>query len=358
MIGALVFNVIAVFFAWLESSWNFKHGLKFSLFVIFLFLALRYDYGNDYMGYLAEMLRLKNGSNSIYYKGNEIGWFILNNIFKPFGFFALQIFLAAFSSIVIFRFVKKYVPQQYYWLAIFLYVFTPGIMLTLSSAMRQQVAVVIFLLAIDFLINRKYFYYLLLVFIATLFHSSAFFLFILVFIGFVNFKVDLLFSFLFLILFIVPFYLKDEIYFKLTWLTESYFDFYSSYTKEANFDIGVGLGFALSIFEYIIIYYVGFNYVNVSNSVFFRLALVSMLLLPIGFTGIPLIGRLNFYLLPVFMVVYPQVIAKIQTVYFRFGFICIISLFVLYQFFIFFESPIWEKSFGTYHTIFSASEFY
>ena len=34
MIGTLIFNSIAVFFAWLESNGKCKHGLKFSLFTI------------------------------------------------------------------------------------------------------------------------------------------------------------------------------------------------------------------------------------------------------------------------------------------------------------------------------------
>jgi hypothetical protein len=33
MLGTLLFNLITVFFAWLESARIFKHGLKFAVFV-------------------------------------------------------------------------------------------------------------------------------------------------------------------------------------------------------------------------------------------------------------------------------------------------------------------------------------
>lgn len=33
MLGTLLFNLIAVFFAWLESARIFKHGLKFAVYV-------------------------------------------------------------------------------------------------------------------------------------------------------------------------------------------------------------------------------------------------------------------------------------------------------------------------------------
>ena len=76
----LVVGIISVFFAWLESSGRWRHGLKSSLFIIFIFLALRYDFGNDYMGYFEYFKDINSNENLnlITVKGTEIGWVYLN----------------------------------------------------------------------------------------------------------------------------------------------------------------------------------------------------------------------------------------------------------------------------------------
>jgi len=130
MIGTLIFNMIALLFAWLESSGRYKNGLKISFFTIFLFLSLRYNFGNDYMGYLNSFLETNSYNtfnlSSISYKGYEIGWVLLTRLFGPIGFFAMTAILAALTCIVFYRFIRKYVPPQYYWISIFLYVFSPS----------------------------------------------------------------------------------------------------------------------------------------------------------------------------------------------------------------------------------------
>ena len=58
MITVAIFNMFAVFFAFLAGSRRDKFWLKVSFVVIFLFLALRYDYGNDYDAYLQGFLNI------------------------------------------------------------------------------------------------------------------------------------------------------------------------------------------------------------------------------------------------------------------------------------------------------------
>lgn len=259
MIVTLLFNIIAVFFAWLQDTKHFKHGLKLSLFTVFLFLALRYDFGNDYMGYLENFLDVNRYSIwdvTLYkIKGNELGWVYLNRLFGPFGFFAMQAFLAGFTCIVIYKFITKYVPHKYYWFAVFLYVFQPYNMLVLSSAMRQQVAGIFFLIAFNLIVEKKWILYLITIAIASLFHSSAMFFFPFILLAYSNRKISYLQVLIIFLLFVLPMVFMQEIFGTLEFLVLKYFDFYEGYTKDTDFSINVGLGFVLNILIYLVIIY-------------------------------------------------------------------------------------------------------
>ena len=132
----LIVGIISVFFAWLESIGKWKHGLKFSLFTIFIFLALRYDFGNDYMGYFEFFEDIDSyktlNLNLITVKGTEIGWIYLNKFFGLFGehgFFLMIAFLAAVTCYILYRFIKNMFRQNITGL-LFIYVFDPTICLS------------------------------------------------------------------------------------------------------------------------------------------------------------------------------------------------------------------------------------
>ena len=144
MIAVAIFNIIVVFFAYQARHKRTEFFLKVSFGLIFLFLALRYDYGNDYSAYLKGFLEVNRVETIDYfdkYLHFDPGWIFLCRIFWPFGFFAMMAVLALFNCFVYYRFIRKYVPPVYYWFAVFLYVFNPYFMLVHSSAMRQSLAI-------------------------------------------------------------------------------------------------------------------------------------------------------------------------------------------------------------------------
>ncbi len=360
MIGTLVFNIIAVFFAWLESKGLYKHGLKVSFFTVFCFLALRYDFGNDYMAYLEKFEFINSFSNfnidEFKIKGTELGWIYLNWIFGPTGFFSLVATLAALNTFILYKFVKKYVPSIFYWFAIFLYTFQPDSMLILSSSMRQSIGVMLFLFAIDFLLEKKFLKYSLTIILASLFHTSAIVLLPLVFLSYFNWKVKFSHIFIVLSLFIIPIIYRFNLFYQINIFISQYFDFYSVYTNEGIREISPGLGFALNILIYMIFIYYARNDSSNTHNTLYKIAIISLLLIPISFT-ISLITRINFYFLPVMMAVFPIAFNRIKEQYIKTAYISVIILFTLYQFFMFFQSDVWKDAFGEYNTIFSAPYF-
>ena len=145
MIVTIILGFFSVLFAFLAKYKNVMWGLKASFTLIFLFLSLRYNFGNDYKAYL-EAFYNNYGYSSIDFfdKSNqfESGWMFLNYLFQPFGFFAMTAVLAFFHCMVLYNIVNKFVPKKQQWFAVFIYVFNPYFMLVYSSAMRDRKSVV------------------------------------------------------------------------------------------------------------------------------------------------------------------------------------------------------------------------
>jgi len=357
MIAVILFNLFAIFFAWLESIGRNKHGLKYAMFIVFLFFALRYNFGNDYMAYLASFQEIKeSGSDYLDFvkPKYEIGWVFLNHFFAPLGFFVMLGFLAVINCTVLYYFIKKYVPSQYYWFAIFIYMFQPYNMLVLSSGMRQAVSVTIFLLAIDFLINRKIVIYLILILIASLFHSSAYLLFPLMLLSIIKWTPSIFTFFATIVVFLIPTLWGDFVLDKMNIIISSLFPYYGHYDKQAV--LNSGLGFLLTVFFFLITLYFN-SKIEDEKLLLFRLAIISFLLIPLSF-GLALTSRLNFYFQPVFMIVYPTIIINMKKNGLKIIFMGLIILSTFYEFFKFFQSDVWHKAFSDYHTIFSAPVFY
>ncbi len=357
MTTTFIVGIIAVLLAWLESYKNERNGLKLSLFVVFLFLALRYDFGNDYMNYLDFFLNINKYPSldfSDFIESHfEVGWIFLNRLFAHIGFFSMTAALAAFNCFVLYRFIKKYVPQEYYWFAIFYYVFQSQNMLVLSSAMRQAVATSLFLLAIDFLYSKKFIYYLLIVYLATLFHTSAYFLFLLVLLNIVNWRITIPIIIATVMLFAFSFYFRAQIQPQITNLIISYISVYEPYTEGISISItSIGLGIFLYAFIMLVVFYYAPRQKN-EKLLLFKIGIISFLLVSFGFS-ILMIARLNLYLQLVFMAIYPIVFASIKNDLLRHLYIATIILFILNQFFEFFQSDIWREDFSVYHTIFSS----
>ena len=86
-----ILGLIAVVLVRLTQSRQNGWGLKAAFSIIFVFMALRYDYGNDYMAYLR-----KFNCFASYYSSRAVdvtdmwwepGWVLLNFFFAPFGFY-------------------------------------------------------------------------------------------------------------------------------------------------------------------------------------------------------------------------------------------------------------------------------
>ena len=358
MITVIIVGILAVLFEYLAQFKKTKNGLKVSFFLIFLFLAFRYDLGNDYKAYLEKFQFLDSFGleNYLNWEKTEKGWTYLSYIFLPFGFFAMVATLALFNCLIYYNFIRRYVPTNFYWLAVFIYIFNPYLMLIHASAMRQSLAISLVVLSFNYLYKKDFLRFILIILISSYFHTSA--LITLIFIPLtiypwkINLKVGIIFCSIFIILFGAGSLVMAS--------TNDFFQlFLIRYEHHLENDIelnqGIGLGVA---FQFIILmvtlYYARFQ--NKEGDTLFKIYIISFLFIPLSLY-IWLIARIGLYFTIFSIAVIPIIVAGIKNKLLRKIVPIVFIAFTLFNFFIFFQSEVWIEDFGVYKSIIPNIEF-
>lgn len=343
----LIINFIAYF---QKSDW----GLKLSFFLIFLFLGLRYNFGNDYQTYLDLFNRVKEDPLIAFdqemYVFYEPGWMILNWIFRPIGFFGMNLALALFYSLTVYKLIKKHVPYQYHWIAVFFVVFNPGFLLVHSTAMRQTVAILIFLLSIDFIFRKKIIPFILCVFFAAMFHTSSLAILIISPFLFQNKKINMIYGTILFSVYLIFFVFGSLLLPYFVMLISRFSERYEVYSDKGIANSGLGFIFYSSLF--ILTLFLD-KIQDKKIALFFKLAIVYFMLMPFTLI-IEMTSRIGMYFSPAVIIVYPFMARSLKV--YKGIFFSIIILFTVYQFFQFFYSDTYMKYFMEYHTFLSAPE--
>lgn len=171
MIFITLVNIITVVLAYLAKFKNQRYLLACTFLLISLIFGIRYGYGNDFMSY--KYFFDHGYSDGLYDDDVEPGWYLINQIFKPFGFSSMVFFLTVVEHLIIYDIIRKHVNPKWYWMAVFVYVFNPYYMLVGLSMMRQFFVQVLGLYAVNFLIRRKYLVFVCFVLFASLFHKVS-----------------------------------------------------------------------------------------------------------------------------------------------------------------------------------------
>jgi EpsG family len=353
MITTTILGLLAVLLAYLGRYKNMRWGFKASFVLIFAFLALRYDFGNDYRIYLQTFQEISGTAGPEDF-GNplqfEIGWLYMNWWFRHIGFFAMIALLALLNCIVYYRFIRKYVPPNLYWLGVFLYVFTPQLMLINASTMRQSVATMLFVHSIDYIQERKPIHYIVCVGLATLFHLTAIVLLPLYLLGSPKWtlrmatRIGSVVTFIALILFGEVFSLYIQKFVGI------YLPKYELYQDVGTANTGLGVIF---LFTMLIL----FLYIESSqrgeSAVVMRLGAVWCMLGASAFV-LSLLARITMYLIPATLAACPVVFKNLRWPMEKAVFLVVLCAFTIYLYVEFFSSDVWADWYGTYWTIFSA----
>jgi transmembrane protein EpsG len=356
LLATIFLGFFSVFFSYLAKYKDGEWGLKVSFLFICLFLALRHDFGNDYVTYLNLFYEFSSLEDydftnpfSLFY---EPGWVVLNFLFQSLGFFSMKIFLALLSCVVYYRFVVKYIPKNLYWLAVFIYVFTPSFLLLQSTAMRQSVGVMIFIFSIDYLIKKRFLPYLLLILLASLFHYSAIFLIFVYPLIYFNKKIQILSGVFLILSYFLLFLLSKNLAPLFKDLLLNLNDKYSAYTDQGS--VNSGFGFIYFTFLLVILLFNDKNHTK-EIGLISKISILSFFIIPFGLI-IEMSGRFAMYLSPTVVVIYPNLVNNFKAMYVKTLFVVILIIFTFYQFFSFFYSKTYFPYFFEYQTIFSSAK--
>lgn len=356
MVVTLILGFICIFFNLIAYFNKSDWGLKLSFFLIFLFLGLRYNYGNDYLTYIELFNRVKENGDIAFdptmYLVYEPGWMLINWIFRPIGFFGLMLVLALFYSLTFYKLIKQYVPYQYYWIAVFFMVFNSSFLLVHSSAMRQTVAILIFLLSIKYINKKKIVPFLLCILLASTFHYTCLTVLLATPFLFYSKRISLIYGFILFSCYLMFFVLGSYLVTYLNSIISLFTDKYDYYTDKGNANSGLGFVYYSLLFLLTLIYD---KYQDKNKLIFFKLAIIYFMLMPFVLI-IEMSARIGFYFAPATIIAYILIFKNLNPKIYRFIFLTSVMLFTFFQFFQFFYSDTYKSYFMEYQTIFSSSK--
>lgn len=193
-IGFFIYNIaflFSAFFTWLSSKklkiFNKKITLSFALglsyLVVFLLNGSRDYVGTDYEHYKWIYDIAQNGE---FYAVVEPGYWFVNKLFVNFNYG--HRYVLAFMVIITYLNIYILSKREHIEMLILPFVFAIGFIQFSNNIVRQSYTITLFFLAIKYIENRRFWYYLLFVFCISLFHLSGLMLFPFYWIGRVRIK--------------------------------------------------------------------------------------------------------------------------------------------------------------------------
>ena len=321
---------------------------------IFIYLAGRYGYGNDYFTYMQTFdgVRSVGFDQAVSINDRmESGWLILNAIFPSSNFNYFVVFVSFVQVIAVYFLLQKSELKKYSLAASFIYIFAPLNMLTLLSAMRQSIALTIFVVSLNFVINKKVFHFAATIFLASYFHSSIFFLLPIYFIynniSKINIKVI---TTLISILVVSMFSLSGPInaYVNSLIAATSALEKYAVYDEVGSISSGATLIFygVLAIFLSH-----AYNLEKRYRKLFILLAIAGSIT-AIASAGLIILYRISLYFSIFFIVAIPIAANAIKKLSLRYGFLSIYICYIVYIYITAFSTKNWQEGFGVYKTYF------
>lgn len=354
MILYIVVSLFSVILAYISGQTKNSKFLVLAFALPTIFLAIRYDFGSDYMGYLEYYQRTVqyNFHDSLTATRFEPGWGFICKLSQPIGFFGLVIVLTIFEMLVFYYMCVKYVPAQYYWLALFILLLNPVLMLTFTSMMRQTLAVSLGLIAIDGIIHQKRIVPLLLIVIATQFHKSAYILIPIILFSFFSDikKVCYLLGGIMIVAPFILIYFSDGILSVFNLLIEvEQFNYYDNYVGgESN--NAFGLGDMINLFLLLLLFLNNTKF-NKDISMINILYALYIPLFSVTFIA-PMISRLSYYFIVLQIISFPNLVKVLKGNVVRLFVVLLIVPYTFYSLYTCYNSA-WGQYFHDYITIFS-----
>lgn len=361
----ILVSIIALFFTYSESTGRIKYGMRWGFFIITLLGCIHYNYGNDYMPYLALFQEVENTpfdwnyiiSREFY---REPGWILLCYLFKGRGgFFAMVAILNIVQNFLVYNFINKYVPQKHWHWAMFIYLFNIGFYLLSFSMLRQEFVVCVFLGLWGLIKERKFIIPAVVLYFCSWIHSSAILLVPFALWGFMPVNNRKVLASLLLVLVAVLTLSASLItsildYFSFYEEIDEWMDFYGRGQQNES---SRGIGTIMNIIPFFVgTYYIMISSLKTVSKEDIRLvtlALLGFFLQPFS-AIIPGAGRIGYYFVIYGLAAIPFTYSSIKDSKVRGILILIYVVMTLYNYYLFFApGSSYSPYYKTFDTIFS-----
>lgn len=323
-----------------------RHFFVFSFMLLFIFLALRYNFGNDYMAY-RDMYGYVHAGLYVYVPHDIL--YRLLNLYSP-SFYALVAITSLIYIVAIYMLIKKNLPVRLYWMALLILLLNPYLFLIHLSAMRQTLAICFVVFAIQFAVKRQPIPYILMILVATGFHKSAIIILPLYFFLTAS-KIKtrwlvMLIGGVFALVFTPA----------LDIILRFAFRIFPQYEVYYKFGQSSGLRTALISGVLFLIVICNINRLEGRAMVYGKLALIAVSISMFA-VRVVMIARVGMYFDIFLIVALPSILEKMNLKVNREIVFCMILAIYGMRYLSFFLSPEWSPYYGNYQTVFGALPF-
>ena len=321
---------------------NKKHSFWIYSFVgLFLFCALRYNYGPDYMNYFEIFYLIKEGLPA----WGQSDWLFKQLVLLMPNFYILVAILSLFYVISIYILISANLQVKDYWFALLMLLINPYLFLVHQSSIRQTISICIIILAIKYAINRNILKYVLLIILASGFHASAIIM-LPVYLVLTDKKLkirDILIAVgvIFALLFTPMF--NMIINRALEYMPSHYYIYY---------DMGLQNSLRSTLISSVFFFFVLFNINKLDGHeiVYGKLSLISTIISLLAIKA-SMITRIGMYFDIFLIITIPHIFNNIEKKLHRILVFILLMTIYLLRYYSFYSLPICSKAFGTYRTI-------
>lgn len=339
------------YFARIEK---YRYLLAWAFTLLAIVLGIRYGYGNDFFAY---KYMFDHGYPEQGYTDDvEPGWFFLNKLFKPFGFSAFVFFLTCIEHLMLYDLIRRYVPSQYYWFAVFLYVFHPYYMLIGLSMMRQFLVQLLGFYAMEYAFKKKIVHFAVIVFVSITIHKIAYLLLPLYLFPYTSKLFANKYAIVFLIIIVGVIAIKIDVIIEnlVLFFADAGMKYGDSYLSEMGEEYRISPKLIVRYLLYSFLLVRNYKLLNDSNPSRFYAVEVMLGLLFIPFaTMSPMAIRASWVYAIVIIISLPLLLQKEKKTMIKYGVITLFCILLLRDYYNHFYSEIYGAYYMNYRTIFS-----
>lgn len=353
-------SLLCLLLTYLDSKRKFNGGMILGFILVTFLAVIHYNYGNDYLAYYSLYKEIVGyGSFRAILDTDvfrDIGWSVLNYIFKYLGgFFSLVAVISIFEGVVYYKAIKRYLPRNLWWFGSFIYLISTSFYLLNFSMLRQGLVIAIFVAVYPLIEKRKWWFPAAILYLSSTLHGSALILVAFAFWGFLPVKNGKILAIV-LSGILVAMYASSQFLSSIPQFifdNAEAFDRYEDIYSESELTTHFGIGFIIYLIPTVVtILFLGDDKASDDSKRLVALSCIGAFFTPLS-TVIPMIGRVGLYFGVFRIMALPIAYYKVNNKTLRMSLVALYLAILILDYYLFFKSDVFGEHYRVFHTILS-----